>query len=114
MSFGDVYTRAILDNLDALQKDLILDERAEILKFCVNKIVLKAKNKGTYQRDFILMIYLTKDYVSVFQTAALEILFSLDNSKGKGEWIITSPFELKCDNYGKINATPNRGKIKRY
>ena len=114
LSLGDVHNRAILDNLDALQKDLTLDERAEILKLCVNKIVLKAQSLDTYKRAFTLVIYPTKDYVSVFQTSALEVLFSLDNSKGKGEWIITSPFELKCDNFGKMTTAPNKGKIKRH
>lgn len=114
ISLGDVQNKAILGNLDALQKDLTLGERKAVLKLCVKKIVLKVRNMRGYKRDFLLTIFPSEDYKSQLGLNALEIMFSLDNSKGKGEWIITAPFELKCEDFGKAKISRSKGKIKRH
>jgi hypothetical protein len=49
VSLGDVHNRAILNNLDSLQKDLTQSERREILKLSIKKLVLKAKDSEIYE-----------------------------------------------------------------
>lgn len=114
ISLGDVQNKAILENLDSLQKQLIMDERREILKICIKKAVLQVKLKKYFKREFRLTIFPTTQNAANIPCPALEVSFSLDNSKGKGEWAILSPFELKCENFGKTNTSSNRGKIKRH
>ena len=112
ISLGDVHNRSILENLDCLQKDLTLDERREIVKLCVKKAVLKAKTISHYKREFLLVILPTSE--EIFSAPSPEISFTLDNSNGKGEWMITAPFVLKCDNFGKASPYKKGGKIKRH
>ncbi len=112
ISLGDVHNRAIVENLDCLQKDLTLDERREIVKLCVKKAVLKAKSISHYKREFLLVIFPTSE--ELFSAPSLEVSFTLDNSNGKGEWMITSPFLLKCDNFCKTFPHKKGGKIKRH
>lgn len=112
ISLGDVHNKAILENLDCLQQDLTLDERCEIVKLCVKKAVLKAKTISHYKREFLLVIFQTSE--EVFSAPSLEVSFTLDNSNGKGEWMITSPFLLKCDNFCKTFPHKKGGKIKRH
>lgn len=114
ISLGNIQNKAILSNLDALQKNLTINERKAVLDLCIKKLVLKVKNISGYKRDFLLTILPSDEYQSNFGSNVLEIAFTLDNSKGKGEWIITSPFELKCDDFGKAKICKSKGKIKRH
>lgn len=105
-------TKSLLNNMDALQNDLTVDERREILKTCVRKMVLSARERSHLKKEFLLTVFFNSDYAS--ELGNLEIIFSVSNSKGKGEWIITSPSQLKCENYGiKQKVQQNRG-IKRH
>ena len=111
---SDIQNEAILQNLDALQNDLTTGEKRDIIRLCIKKIVLTAKDIYPHKKDFLMAIFPTESGQTAFHSSSLEVLFSLDNSNGIGEWIITSPFELKCDNFGKVSRTNTGGKIKRH
>lgn len=112
ISLNDIQTKSLMENLDLLQNDLSDSERRELLKAAVEKLVLSVKSRKGFRKDFTLMIFPTTEYMDKIGNMSVE--FSMDTSKGKSEWIITSPFELKCQNYGKTFRNPQDRKIKRH
>ncbi len=104
---GQSQINAIFQDFDALQEHLEDSERSEILRHAVKKLVLVLRNESEGKRDFMLAVIFTPEYASL---GHLEVLFSVDNSRGYSQWHIYAPFDLKCKGGGNGNMSSSDAK----
>ena len=106
VSLSGFQIKAFIENLDYCKDMLTPDEKSEILKETISKMVLSVKKRKGHVRIFQLTLFPTSE-----NQQAVVIEFSVDNSRGRGIWEILSPFELSS---GYKKPLPKNQKIKRH
>ena len=106
VSLSGFQIKAFIENLDYCKGMLTPDEKSEILKETISKMVLSVKKRKGHVRIFQLTLFPTSE-----NQQAVVIEFSVDNSRGRGIWEILSPFELSS---GYKKPLPKNQKIKQH
>lgn len=89
VNLSDFQIKASIENLDFCKDMLTPEEKGEIIKETISKMVLTIKKRKGLMRICQLTIYPPRENQS-----PIVIEFSVDNSRGRGIWEILSPFEL--------------------
>ena len=89
VNLSDFQIKASIDNLDFCKDMLTPEEKSEIIKETISKMVISVKKRKGYTRICQLTIYPPRENQS-----PIVIEFSVNNSLGRGIWEILSPFEL--------------------
>ena len=92
---GRAQIESTLENLEAFQSEMTIEEKRAVLHSVVKKMVLNCIEIKNPKKLYSLTIFPKEEYSE--KLGIFEIRFDVDNSLGKGYWKISSPFELCCD-----------------
>ncbi len=89
MDIGDFQIKASIENLEYCRTMLTHEQKVEILKQTVSKLVLTVKSREGFKRVCLLTIFPVDENMT-----PVVVEFAVDNSQGRGMWRILSPFSL--------------------